>query len=286
MMMRCTALVLLVLTVVSCVPPTDTRMVTLVADGKSRETATEALTVRDLLTEAEIELDAEDRVTPTEPTLLQHGMTIRVIRVETRAETEQREIPFDRRTVRETSIPEGESQLLEPGVTGIEELIYRITLEDGDEVDRRLVRRVTLREPRTEIILVGAQKEQNPIPITGTIAYVAHHNAWVIRRTSPNHRRLTHDGDLDGRVFALSADGSHLAFTRVPTETEESAPVNTLWILDTSAVDAKPVRLEVESVLWADWEPGCDVGHTASGCRIAYTTGARAEGNPGWRANN
>jgi hypothetical protein len=297
--------------------------------------------VRDLLAEVEITLDADDRVVPAEPTLIDDDMTVRVIRVETRTEMEEREIPFDRRTVRDASISEEETQLLEPGVTGIEELTYRVTLENGIEVDRSLVRRVTMREPRTEVILVGAQAERKPIAITGTIAYIADHNAWVMRRTSANQRRLTYEGDLDGRVFALSADGSHLVFTRVvaesgdqpepeetpyqgsgaggeaegvgapipptrslddvpgsedrpqregggevPAATEQSAPLNTLWVFDTSAVDAEPVQLDVDNVLWAAWEPGCDVAHTSSGCRIAYTTGRTAEGNPGWRAEN
>jgi hypothetical protein len=282
---RWVALVLL-LGLVACAPTTDARIVTLITDGRRRTIATEALTVRDLLTEAEITLDAEDRVTPAEPTLINDGMTIRVIRVETRTEKERHEIPFDRRTVHDTSIPDGDTQLLEPGVTGIEELTYRITLENGVQVDRRLVRRVTVREPRTEVILVGTQAEQKPISITGTVAYIANRNAWVMRRTSPNQRRLTHEGDLDGRVFALSADGSHLLFTRAPTETERSSLINTLWILDSSTIDTEPVRLEVDDVLWAGWEPNCEVTPTGTGCRIAFATGETAEGNPGWQANN
>jgi hypothetical protein len=251
-----------------------------------REITTEALTVRDLLKEANVTLDADDRVTPAEPTLIKDAMTVRVIRVETRTETEEREIPYDRRTVHETSIPAGESQLLETGITGIEELTYRVTLEDGVAVDRRLVRQTTLREPRTEVILVGAQTEQDPISIVGTIAYVANHNAWLMQRTSLNQRRLTYQGDFDGRVFSLSADGTHLLFTRVPTETGESGPLNTLWVLDASTANAQPVRLQVESVLWAAWEPDCQVSHGDSRCRIAYTSGTVTEGNPGWRAEN
>jgi hypothetical protein len=338
---RWIALSLILLALAACAPPTDTRAVIVVADGKTRTVATEALTVRDLLTEVEITLDADDRAVPAEPTLIKDDMTVRIIRVETRTETKEREIPFDRRTVRDASISEDETQLLEPGVTGIEELTYRVTLEDGIEVDRSLVRRITVREPRTEVILVGARAERTPIAITGTIAYIADHNAWVIRGTSANQRRLGHEGDLDGRVFALSPDGSHLLLTRVvtgsgdelqndgaldygsdasgdvegagapspstrsldaatgtgdrsqpeggaevPAGTERSVPLNTLWVFDTSVVDAEPVQLDVENVLWAAWEPDCDVAHTSTRCRIAYTTGRAAEGNPGWRAEN
>jgi hypothetical protein len=282
------------LSLTACVPadPSGSRSVTLVADGETRALTTDTLTVRDLLAENNVTLDDDDRVEPVEPTFIVDNMTVRVIRVEVRTETEQREIPFERQTARDASIPAGETRLLDPGVTGIEELAYRVTLEDGVEVERRLVRRVTLRDPRTEIILIGVQAERGPVPITGTVAYVANHNAWVMQTTSPNQRRLTHDSDLDGRVFALSPGGSYLLFSRVPTETgtvtgtDEAAPINTLWVIDTAAIDAEPLRVEVDSVLWAGWEPECLVNPVTVGCRVAYSTGEPSESNPGWKAKN
>jgi resuscitation-promoting factor RpfB len=293
---RWIALLSLLLALAACAPPANARAVTLVVDDETLTLNTEALTVRDLLAEANVTLDEDDLVTPVEPTFIEDGMTVRVIRVEVRVETEQREIPFERRTVGDASIPADETRLLEPGITGIEELVYRVTFEDGVETDRRLVRRVTIQEPRTEILRVGVQVERKAVSISGTIAYVANHNAWVMQTTSPNQRRLTHEGDLDGHVLALSPGGTHLLFTRVPTTTsppmggteggEESAPLNTLWMIETATADAEPLRLEAESVLWADWEADCQVLPTGNGCRIAYTTGVVVEGNPGWKAEN
>jgi len=289
------ALLLLFLLALAACASDSSRTVTLVADGEARTLVTDALTVRDVLAEATILLDEDDRVEPVEPTFIEDGMTVRVVRVEVRTEAEQREVPFERRIVRDASIPAGETRLLEPGVTGIEELTYRITLEDGVEIERLLVRRVALRESRTEVVLVGVQAELKPVPITGTVAYVANRNAWVMQTTSPNQRRLTHIGDLDGRVFALSPDGSYLLFTRVPSsfppsggteEDSEVAPLNTLWMIETATADAEPVQLEAESVLWAGWESRCKVTSTGAGCRIAYTTGTPAEGSPGWKAEN
>jgi hypothetical protein len=285
MSIRATLLLLLLLSLVACIPDRP-HAVTLVTDGETHTFSTEALTVRDLLAEAGVTLDEDDRVAPVEPTFVEDGMVVRVIRVEVRTETEQREIPFERQTVRDASVPTGETRLLEPGVTGIEELTYRITVEDGVEIERRLVRQVTLQDPRTEVILIGIQAELKSIPITGTVAFVANHNAWVMQTTSPNQRRLTHAGDLDGRVFTLSPDGSHLLFTRVVTGTGEAAPLNTLWMIDTAVADAEPVRLDAESVLWADWAPECKTAPTGYNCRIAYSTGLPAEGNPNWKAEN
>jgi Tol biopolymer transport system component len=285
----------LLLSLTACIPagPAGTRTVTLVADGEVHTLATDALTVRDLLAESNVTLDDDDRVEPVEPTFVEDGMTVRVVRVEVRTETEQREIPFERQTARDASLPAGETRLLEPGITGIEELAYRVTLEDGVEVERRLVRRITLQEPRTEVVLIGVQAERGPVPITGTVAYIANRNAWAMQTTSPNQRRLTHASDLDSRVFALSPDGSYLLFTRVVSlsvslegEQDETAALNTLWVIETAAADAEPVRLEAESVLWAGWEPACTASPTTVACRIAYSTGSSTDGNPGWRAEN
>ncbi len=284
-MVKWIALLLLILSLAACVPE-SIRAVTLIADGETRTLSTEALTVRDFLVEAGVTLDEDDRVEPVEPTFIEPGMTIRVVRVEQRTETEQREIPFERRTVRDASIPAGETRLLEPGITGVEELAYLLTFEDGVEKERRLVRRVTLQDPRTEVILVGAQAELKPVPITGTVAYVANRNAWAMQTISPNQRRLTHAGDLDGRVFALSPDGSYLLYTRVPTDTDDGGSVNTLWMVETAAAAPEPMQLEIESVLWADWEPECRISLVNVGCRIAYSTGSLAEGSPGWKAEN
>jgi hypothetical protein len=278
----------LLVSLTACFPaePSGSRDVTLTVDGETRTLTTDTLTVRDLLAEAGVMLDEDDRVEPVEPTFVVQGMAVRVIRVEVRTETEQREIPFERQTVRDASIPAGETRLLEPGVTGIEELAYRVVLEDGVAVERRLVRQVTLQEPRTEVILIGVQAERGPVTITGTVAYLANRNVWIIRTVSSNQRRLTYAGDLDGRVLALSPGGAYLLFTRVPTESNEAAPLNTLWMIETATADAEPVRLPVDGVLWADWEPTCQFASRRPSCRIVYSTGEPAEGNPGWRAEN
>jgi len=394
-MYRWAALLLILVLLAACAVPESFPTVTLIADGETRTFSTNALTVRDLLAEAGVVLDEDDRVEPVEPTFVEDGMTVRVIRVEVHLETEQREIPFERRTVREASLPEGETRLLEPGVTGLEEFTYRITVEDGVQVERKLIRRSILQEPRAEVVLIGVQPELKPVPITGTVAYIANHNAWVMQTMSPNVRRLTHTGDLDGRVFSLSPDGTYLLFTRssaaaipsveegesassvgitatvtatatlapgeegsgitptvlatspvtvgaspgkgyegsatprstsvgqttptratpgtpaatrvtptatatptstpvpptatataLPEEEEEPTPFNTLWMIETATVNAEPVRLQVENVLWADWAPDCRRTPTGRSCRIAYSTGTPIEGNPDWKAEN
>jgi hypothetical protein len=258
----------------ACTPIGPVR-VTLVADGQTRTLTTDAQTVGELLARSGITLDEDDRVVPPETVFLTDGMTVRVVRVETRTETVQQVLPYGRETVRDATIPVGQTRLLRAGVNGVEELTYVITLEDGVEVERRLARRVTVQEPQNEILLVGAREEVTSVPISGTVAYLSANNAWVMRGTTGSRRRLTATGDLDGRVFDLSPDGSRLLFTRAATET---GVLNTLWMIDTVTTGAEPVRLPEKNVLWAVWSP--------DGRWIAYSTGAPREAPPGWEAAN
>lgn len=247
----------------------------LVADGETRTLTTDAQTVADLLAQAGVTLDEDDRVMPPENSFLHDGLTVQVIRVEVRTETRQRVLPYGRETVRDATIPVGQTRLLGAGVNGVEEITYAITLEDGVETERRMIQRTTIQEPQNEVVLIGAREEAVAVPISGTVAYLSAHNAWVMRTTTGNRRRLTTTGDLDGRVFDLSPDGLWLLFTRVTTET---GLLNTLWMIETIPADAVPIPLRAENILWAAWAP--------DGEHIAYSTGAVRDAPPGWEAAN
>jgi len=286
-------LLLSLLALVSCSPSGSVQQVAVVVDGETLIGATGGPAVRDALADLGVSLNEDDRVEPAETSVVEDGMTIRVIRVETVAEVRRRIVAFERRTVIDATIPTGETRLLEPGQGGVEELTYRVRREDGVQVERTLVQRVMLEEPRPEVVLVGGQVEVAPVVLDGTVASLSGGNIWLIRTTSANRWRLTHSGDLDGRVFRLSPDGAYILFTRTTTGTASvegddsgRAPFNTLWLMETNPGATKPVQLAVDNVLWADWEPSCGVWNMGSGCRIAFTTGAPAPGSPGWRAAN
>ena len=269
-------LCLLLLLVTACMPaPPGGLTITLIADGETRTITSEAQTVHDLLLQEGITLDNDDRVSPPENSFLTNNLTVRVVRVTVQTDTEERIIPYGRETVRDATLPAGQTRLLSAGVNGLQVDTYAITLEDGVEVERRLIQRVTVRQPQNELLLIGARQEVVAAPISGTIAYLAAHNAWVMRNTSGNRHRLTVTGDLDGRVFDLSADGSRLLYTRASTASET---LNTLWLIDTVTANAEAVQLEVENVLWAAWAP--------DGQTIAYSTGNVREAAPGWEALN
>jgi hypothetical protein len=176
-----------------------------------------------------------------------------------------------------------------------------------------------------EIVVIGAQASFVAVPVQGSLAYLSAGNAWLMSGSSGNRRPLTVSSDLDGRVFALSADGDLLLFTRVLTDSVTSEAFNTLWLVSTRSEAAKPINLNISNVLWADWSPGLaavgepapendeaeeEAGATpspgvtvtpaaaASGTpspvpgasqqtyTFAYTTAEPRSTAPGWQANN
>ncbi len=267
---------LLALTLLACTQlPSYPQRVTLVVGGTPQTLETDAETVRDILQEMDITLEDLDRITPAENTRIQEGMTITVTRVVQHFETITKTLPFERQVIKDASIPQDETRLLQAGQEGVHASVYRITLEDGKQVERTLVREVIREAPQDEILMIGTQIQIQPQPITGTLAYLNRQDAWLMQNSSSNRRRVTSLGDLDERVFAISPDGTRLLFTRAVTQAEH---INALWLIHTDQADADPITLKVNDVLWADWSP--------NGERIAWTTAEPSERASGWRGKN
>ncbi len=224
----------------------------------------------------ELPLESQDRVEPPPYTVLGDGNSVTLTRVEEVFETEQQIIPFERQVVRNESLPEGETRLVQAGVNGLEELTYRRVLEDDVEISKSVVKSVILQEALPEIMMVGAQSSFAPLPIPGRLVYLAGGNAWSIDTSTANRTALVTTGDLDGRIFELSPNGNYLIFTRKSTKPADQE-INTLWAVRTDG--SKPFATGISNVVhFADWIPGTN--------SIAYSTVEPRSTAPGWQANN
>lgn len=222
-----------------------------------------------------------DRVDPPGYTVLTEGAAIRVTRVTEQFVIETSTLPFERQTVRNEGLPEGETRLLQPGVNGKQEITYRIVEEQGNEVSRTPVKTIVVQEPVPEIIMIGAQAAFSPVPIQGTVAYLSGGNAWVLHSDTGNRRPILVGGGMDGRVFKISPDGKWLLFTRAPAKDEQGL-INSLWVVSTTEADAKPIDLKGRNIVhFADFSPSAQGDRT-----VAYSTVEPSPGSPGWQANN
>ncbi|MBN1314712.1 MAG: G5 domain-containing protein [Anaerolineales bacterium] len=258
--------------------------VTVIADGDVRTITTSAVTVAEVLEKAQVHLGELDIVEPGEYLAVEEGMAITVIRVLEQFLTTESEIYYEQKIVRNEALPEGDRRLLQAGQTGLEQAVFRIEYHDGVEVDRRMVKREVLQPAVDEIVMVGVKGVVTPVSIPGTLAYISGGNGVIMRTSSANRTALVTTGDLDGRVFSLSPDGRRLLFTRsVPYTSPLTGTLpafNSLWIIATTQIltTSRPISLEVESVLWANWSPDGD--------RVAYSTAKPIPQAPGWEANN
>jgi hypothetical protein len=251
--------------------------ISVIADGESRNVTVPAgSTVTQALQAAGITVASQDRVEPPPYTVLGDGNSVTLTRVEEVFETEQQVIPFERQVVRNESLPEGETRLVQAGVNGLEELTYRRVLEDDVEISKSAVKSVILQEAVPEIMMVGAQSSFAPLPIPGRLVYLAGGNAWSIDTSTANRTALVTTGDLDGRIFELSPNGNYLIFTRKSTKSADEE-INTLWAVRTDG--SKPFATGISNVVhFADWIPGTN--------SIAYSTVEPRSTAPGWQANN
>lgn len=247
-------------------------------DGQSHSVTVPAgSTVSRALEAAGIAADSLDRAEPPLYAVLNNGDEVKLTRVEEVFETEQQIIPFEKQVVRNESLPEGETRLVQAGVNGLQELTYRRVLEDKVETSKAVVKSVILQEAVPEIMMIGAQSSFAPLPIPGKLVYLAGGNAWLIDASTANRTPLVTTGDLDGRIFELAPNGSYLIFTRKSTKPPDKE-INSLWAVRATA-GSKPFSTGISNVVhFADWIP-----NTSS---IAYSTVEPRSTAPGWQANN
>lgn len=274
-------LLLFCILIAGCTPPQATQAlmnIEVMADGQSVDLQLPAgSNVQQALDEAGVALGKLDRIEPPAYTLLTDGASIRVIRVEEEFTIEQEIIPFERQLLQTESLPDQEALLAQSGENGIQEITYRHVTEDGVEVSRRPVKSVVVKEAVPEVIMVGIQTPFSHVEIPGRLVYLLGGNVWMMEESSANRRLLINTGDLDGRVFELSTDGTWLLFTRGSSDDEV---INTLWVAEITEEPLEPIDLGVSNIIhFADWIPG-------SNSKIVFSTVEPRSTAPGWQANN
>jgi hypothetical protein len=100
--------------------------VSIIADQASQEiTLPAGSTVQAALNTAKVELSQTDRVNPASFTVLTGGEIVTVTRVREEFENQQVILPFERTTLRNESLPAGETLLVQAGENGLGEVTMR-----------------------------------------------------------------------------------------------------------------------------------------------------------------
>lgn len=131
--------------------------VKVLADGAVTELKTQARTVGEVLKEAAVTLDDDDKVSPLPSDQVASGMDINVTRVNSDELVISEDIDYQELYEEDDSMWEGEEAVVTAGEYGVIEKKYEIIYEDGEEADRLLLSEDIVKEPRDRIIAVGTK---------------------------------------------------------------------------------------------------------------------------------
>jgi resuscitation-promoting factor RpfB len=249
-------------------------------DGKTEtKNIPQGSNVRQALAGAGLTLSSLDKVEPGLDELISTGETIKIIRVKEEFTVEESTLPFESQTIKNESLSQGQTLLIQAGINGIQSDTYRILSEDGIEKSRTIVKSEITQAAQPEIIMVGIQSPYKSVEIQGILAYISSSNAWVMQSTTGNRREVANSGDLDGRIFSLSPDGKWLLYSRSAAKTDTET-INSLWVVNLSESAPSPIAIDAKNVVhYAEWVPGKEL-------TIAYSTVEPRSTAPGWQANN
>ena len=254
--------------------------ITIQADGETTQLITETSNVREFLAEINLTISETDEVDPPLFTPLMDEMVITIVRITESLEIVPRSIPFDRKMIRSEAMDaDAPPMVVQAGQTGLLEETVRIVYRDGLEAERWVTQSDVIESAQDEIVMIGIGAATGNVTFSGVLAYISDGTAVLLRGLSAFPEQLNTGGPLDGRVFSLSPDGQMLLFTR--TSTEPAAVFNNnLWVIETNR-NATPRPLNINNVLWADWNPSL-----SDSLEIAYSTAISTSLPPGWEANN
>ena len=252
----------------------------IVHDGTTEKVSSQpGLTVKQIISNQNITLGSLDRTEPDLQELVSTGETIKIIRVKEDFVVEETTLSFESQTIKNESLPVGQTLLIQAGENGIQSNTYRVVTEDGVEKSRTLVKTEITKAAQPEIIMVGIQSPFKSVPIAGVLAYISSSNAWIMESNTGNRREVASTGDLDGRIFSISPDRKWLLFSR-STNNQNTNSINSLWVVNLTDENSKPISLNIQNVVhYAEWIPGKEL-------TIAYSTVEPRSTAPGWQANN
>ena len=130
--------------------------VSLTVDGETlKYDIMEGDTVADMLVANGVELRSADKITHPRATELMPGDDISIVRVDSRRVEQEVTIPHETVEKRTSVIKNGTTRVLQYGADGLKKETWEEVLENGEVVDRYIVREDILKSPTTAHVLVG-----------------------------------------------------------------------------------------------------------------------------------
>ena len=141
------------------------KSVTIVSGGTKRTISTTAATVGAALHQAGIDLGAGDKLSPLSSSPVRAGMTITLTRLTTKTSTTEAVIEYKTIEKTDPNADPGSRTVQTKGVTGLQQVTTVMTYVDGKLTSSKVVKRVVVKKPVDEVVVVGPEQESAP-PVT------------------------------------------------------------------------------------------------------------------------
>lgn len=153
-------------------PESSITSLTVTSNGKSIQIAASAQTVGEALAEAGISLLGSDYSIPAENEALPSDGRINVVRVSESVLLVQKPIPFTSELIASADVPLDQTQILQPGETGLTMQRIRVRYENGSEISRITEDETVVHPPKNRVLGYGTKIEIKTAVVDGvTIEY-------------------------------------------------------------------------------------------------------------------
>ncbi|MFD1849272.1 G5 and 3D domain-containing protein [Oceanobacillus bengalensis] len=128
--------------------------------GNEKKAHTTGKSVEELLKENNIKIDDNDKVEPSLNEDVTADTKITVIRVDIEEEKITDKIAFETETKQDNSLPKGEQKVVTEGKEGETARTYKVTLENGVEVNRELIDEEVTEESVNKVVAIGTKEPE------------------------------------------------------------------------------------------------------------------------------
>ncbi|MHA7242849.1 transglycosylase family protein [Paeniglutamicibacter antarcticus] len=136
--------------------------VSIKVDGKTEKLDTTVDTVGAVLKEAKLTVGKDDELNAKASDAITDDMLLKIVRVETKTETETKVVAHGTETVKDSKELVGKKKTVTKGKNGERTLIYTVTLRDGKETKRELAsNKITTKAVEAEVS-VGTKAKPKP----------------------------------------------------------------------------------------------------------------------------
>lgn len=119
-------------------------------------------TVKDALDKSGLKYDTEDEISPSLETKISDGMTIKLVRLNTKVQTRTVKIAFQTIQKKSNRVERGTTDVSQKGQEGVRTIKEKVVYKDGKEVKRVEISNEVTKQPVNKIVLIGTGPPMNP----------------------------------------------------------------------------------------------------------------------------